>query len=85
MTLDVELIGFVAAVLTTIAFVPQVVRTWQMGGRELSWLMLALFGTGVSLWLAYGVLRQSWPLMLGNGLTLIQVVAMAAVKLTRRA
>lgn len=85
MTLDVEWIGFVAAVLTTVAFVPQVVRTWQMGGRELSWLMLAMFGTGVSLWLAYGIARQSWPLILGNGLTLIQVAAMATVKLTRRA
>jgi MtN3 and saliva related transmembrane protein len=82
---DVESIGFIAAVLTTIAFVPQVVRTWQMGGRELSWLMLGLFGTGVSLWLAYGILRQSWPLILGNGLTLIQVAALVTVKLTRRA
>ncbi len=85
MTLDVESVGFLAAVLTTIAFVPQVVRTWQMGGRELSWLMLALFGTGVSLWLAYGILRSSWPLILGNGLTLVQVAAMATVKMTRRA
>lgn len=78
--LDLEWIGFAAAALTTVAFVPQVVRTWQMGGRELSWLMLALFGTGVSLWLTYGIVRQSWPLIFGNGLTLIQVAAMAGVK-----
>ncbi|HWI19508.1 MAG TPA: PQ-loop domain-containing transporter [Vicinamibacterales bacterium] len=82
MTFDLEWIGFMAAVLTTVAFVPQVFRTWQMGGRELSWSMLALFGTGVSLWFAYGVVRQSWPLMIGNGLTLIQVAAMAGIKLT---
>lgn len=84
MTLDMEWIGFTAAVLTTVAFVPQVVRTWHMGGRELSWAMLALFGTGVSLWFAYGVLRQSWPLMIGNGLTLVQVAAMAMIKLRMR-
>lgn len=82
MTFDVEWIGFAAAVLTTVAFVPQVVRTWQLGGRELSWSMLGLFGTGVTLWLAYGILRESNPLIIANGLTLVQVVAMAAVKFT---
>jgi MtN3 and saliva related transmembrane protein len=81
-TFDVEWVGFAAATLTTVAFVPQVVRTWQMGGRELSWSMLGLFGTGVSLWLAYGLVRPSWPLIVANGLTLIQVAAMAAVKFT---
>lgn len=82
MAFDLEWIGFLAAVLTTVAFVPQVFRTWRMGGRELSWLMLGLFGTGVSLWFAYGVVRQSWPLVIGNGLTLLQVAAMALIKLT---
>lgn len=82
MAFDSEWIGFIAAVLTTVAFVPQVVRTWHMGGRELSWSMLGLFGTGVSLWLAYGIVRNSWPLIIGNGLTLIQVGAMTWIKLT---
>lgn len=76
----VEFIGFAAAFLTTIAFVPQVLRMWRLGGDELSWAMLALFATGVSLWLVYGVLRESFPLMVANGLTLVQVVAMAAIK-----
>jgi MtN3 and saliva related transmembrane protein len=80
MAFDVEWIGFAAAVLTTVAFVPQVVRTWQLGGRELSWSMLGLFGTGVLLWLVYGILQQSRPLIVANGLTLLQVAAMAAVK-----
>jgi len=83
MTFNIEWVGFFAAFLTTVAFVPQVVRSWHMGGRELSWSMLGLFGTGVSLWLAYGVIRESWPLIVGNALTL-QVVAMATIKLTRR-
>jgi MtN3 and saliva related transmembrane protein len=55
-TVDVELIGFAAGVLTTVAFAPQVLRTWRLGGFELSWTMLSLFATGVSLWL---VLRVS--------------------------
>ncbi len=83
-TSNVEWIGFAAAGLTTVAFVPQVLRTWQMGGRELSWAMLGLFGTGVSLWLAYGILQPSRPLIVANGLTLIQVAAMAAVKFSHQ-
>jgi MtN3 and saliva related transmembrane protein len=77
---DDELIGFAAGILTTIAFAPQVLRTWQLGGRELSWAMLSLFATGVSLWLVYGLQRGSMPLIAANGLTLVQVIAMAAIK-----
>lgn len=80
----VEAIGFWAAVLTTLAFVPQVVRTWRLGGRELSWMMLALFGTGVGLWFVYGYLRQSGPIMMANGLTGLQVIVIAAGKLRAR-
>jgi MtN3 and saliva related transmembrane protein len=79
-----ELIGLFAGILTTVAFAPQVVRTWRMGGHELSWLMLALFGTGVGLWFVYGWLIGSVPLLLANGLTGVQVVAMAAVKFRSR-
>jgi MtN3 and saliva related transmembrane protein len=81
---SVEAIGFWAAVLTTAAFVPQVVRTWRLGGRELSWVMLALFGTGVGLWFVYGYLRDSRPIMLANGLTGMQVIVIAAGKLRAR-
>ena len=77
----VEWIGLCAAVLTTVAFAPQVVRTWRLGGHELSWSMLVLFLAGVTLWFVYGWLRGSVPLMLANGLTGAQVLVMAGVKL----
>jgi MtN3 and saliva related transmembrane protein len=80
----IELIGFWAALLTTVAFAPQVIRTWRLGGHELSWSMLALFGTGLVLWLTYGYLRDSAPLMLANGLTLVQVLVIAGVKFRTR-
>lgn len=75
-----DAIGFLAGLLTTLAFAPQVARTWRFGGEELSWSMLTLFGTGVSLWLYYGVTSQAAPLVAANALTLIQVLAMAAIK-----
>lgn len=76
-----EAIGFWAAVLTTVAFTPQVVRTWRTGGQGLSWTMLALFGTGVGLWFVYGWLRMSAPIMLANGLTGAQVLVLLALKI----
>jgi MtN3 and saliva related transmembrane protein len=79
-----ETIGTVAAILTTAAFVPQAIRTLRVGGAGLSWMMLALFGTGVGLWFIYGLLRNSGPLMLANGLTGAQVLFILAVKIWRR-
>ena len=76
----VQLIGLVAGTLTTVAFAPQVIRTWRLGGHELSWLMLALFGAGVTLWFVYGWQMRSLPLMLANGFTGLQVLLMAGVK-----
>ena len=78
-----ELIGYCAGTLTTIAFLPQVIRTWRAGGHSLSGLMLALFGTGVSLWFVYGFLRNSRPIMLANGVTDLLVLVILVLKLRR--
>jgi MtN3 and saliva related transmembrane protein len=78
-----EAIGFWAGILTTVAFAPQVIRTWRTGGDQLSWTMLALFGVGVGLWFLYGLLRMSGPLMLANGLTGFQVLVLIGLKVWR--
>lgn len=79
-----EAVGFWAAVLTTVAFVPQMIRSSRSGSDGVSGTMLLLFGTGVALWFVYGLLRASEPLMLANGLTGLQVIVIAAVKLRDR-
>ncbi len=79
-----ETIGYCAGMLTTVAFLPQVIRTWRAGGHSLSGAMLALFGTGTSLWFIYGLLRMSRPIMFANGLTLLQVLVILGLKLRRR-
>lgn len=78
-----ELIGYCAGALTTVAFFPQLIRTWRSGGHALSGWMLALFGTGVSLWFIYGLMRNSRPIMLANGLTDLQVFIILVLKLRR--
>ncbi len=77
----VETSGLVAALLTTIAFLPQVVRTWRQGGEGLSYIMLALFLAGATLWLLYGIALGSLPIILGNCVTALQVLMMLALKL----
>lgn len=69
-----ELIGFAAAILTTGAFVPQVIAARHTGARDVSWVMLTLFGAGVALWLVYGLLLSSWPMIAANSLTEVQVL-----------
>ena len=69
-----------AAVLTTSAFAPQVIRTWRTGGEGLSWTTLTLFGVGVWLWFVYGLLRMSGPIMLANGVTGMEVLFLITLK-----
>lgn len=68
----IETIGYVAAALTTLSFAPQawlVFRTRNVSGVSLG--MYAAMVSGVALWLLYGVLIQSWPLVVANGVTLV--------------
>jgi MtN3 and saliva related transmembrane protein len=77
-----NLIGYPAAFLTTIAFVPQAWRSWRT--RDLSGIslpMYALFTLGVALWLAYGILLGSVPIMLGNGITLALASVVLVLKI----
>lgn len=77
----VELIGFSAALLTAIAFAPQViktVRTRQAG--DLSLLTLLVQNVGVALWFTYGIALESLPMILGNGVTLALMLVLLACK-----
>jgi 5'(3')-deoxyribonucleotidase/uncharacterized protein with PQ loop repeat len=63
----VTILGTAAAISSTIAFVPQITRTWKTGGRDLSYFMLSLYVTGVSLWLCSGLAIGATALSLANG------------------
>lgn len=74
--------GFLAAALTTIAFVPQVVRT--MRTREthaISLWMYLLFTVGVFLWLVYGSILALWPVIIANGVTFLLAFAVLVLKI----
>ncbi len=68
----VSALGFAAGILTTIAFVPQLVKARKSRStRDLSLPMFLIFTTGVLLWLLYGVVIRSLPVITANGATLV--------------
>ena len=67
----VQIVGFVAAVIGALAFLPQVLKTWRArSATDLSLGMLLASVTAATLWVAYGISIQSGPVVVGNGVTL---------------
>jgi MtN3 and saliva related transmembrane protein len=76
-----SLFGFVAGSLTTLSFVPQVIRTFRTKrADDLSFAMLLAFGGGVLLWLVHGIMVHSAPIIAANLITLILVLVIAWLK-----
>ena len=75
-------IGYLAGALTTVAFVPQLLKAWRSKSTEdISLLMFLTFCTGVVLWLIYGVMINSQPVIVANCVTLTLASAILALKL----
>ena len=67
----VNLIGSVAAICTTISFVPQLIRVYRLkSAHEISLIMFLVFSFGVFLWLLYGIYSGSKPVIASNAATL---------------
>jgi len=80
---SVTVIGLIAATLTTIAFLPQVIKTWKSrSAKDLSLGTFSIFTCGVIMWLIYGLLILDLPIILANGITLLLVGALVVFKLT---
>ena len=75
-------IGSAAATLTTTAFIPQAWRVWRTRHTtDISLGMYALFTLGVTLWLAYGIRLESWPIIIANSITLLLAGTVLVMKL----
>jgi len=76
-----SLLGFIAGILTTISFVPQVLHAWRSKScDDLSWGMLLTFSGGVVLWLVYGIRLRAMPIIVANAVTLALLLAIMALK-----
>ena len=78
----IVIVGYIAGALTTVSFVPQVVRAWKLKEtRDLSLGMLLLFTAGIVLWTVYGVWTNSVPIIAANAITLGLVLLLLGMKL----
>jgi len=81
----IDLFGFSAAFLTTIAFLPQLYKTWQTKSAEdVSLIMLILFITGLICWIIYGSKIHSTPIVVANVVTFIFNFSILILKISYR-
>ena len=77
----IQTIGFAAATLTALAFLPQVVKTWRTrSSGDLSMVMLSAQASGVALWIVYGVAIGSAPVIAANIVTWLLTVVLLLFK-----
>lgn len=77
-----EIIGLLAGCCTTGAFLPQVIHTWRTKStNDISLRMYLLLVTGISLWIAYGLLIDSLSIVVANSVTLVLASAVLVMKL----
>lgn len=78
----IDTLGYLAATLTTAAFLPQAWLTFR--SRDASGISLAMysvFTSGIAMWLAYGVLLRAWPIVIANAVTLLLAAGILTMKL----
>ncbi|MDP3257113.1 MAG: SemiSWEET transporter [Bosea sp. (in: a-proteobacteria)] len=79
---SIELLGFAAAALTSLCWLPQAWRTIRTRDtRAISLWTQSLFAAGTALWLTYGLHIGSWPVVAANALTLCLVLLILTMKL----
>ena len=74
-----DFLGYIAATITTIAFLPQIIKTAKSkSAKDVSMGMFVLFTTGVFLWIVYGILTSTYPVLIANAvifcLALTQII-----------
>ncbi|QIZ06686.1 SemiSWEET transporter [Priestia megaterium] len=78
----VPLFGYVAAILTTLSFLPQAIKTIKEKNTEgISLVMYSLFTSGVLMWLLYGLFVNDIPIIVANAVTLILAVTILTLKI----
>ena len=79
------IIGLIAGTLTTISFVPQLTKVWRSRStKDISLAMYVIISTGIALWLVYGIVIGSLPVILANAVTLVIAVMILVLKIRYR-
>jgi MtN3 and saliva related transmembrane protein len=78
----VDILGYSAGAVTTLTFLPQVVKTWKdKSAKDISLLMFIIAVTNEIMWIIYGALRDDWVIILTNSVILCLSLTMIYLKL----
>jgi MtN3 and saliva related transmembrane protein len=83
----VEILGYSAGAITTLTFLPQVIKTWKMkSARDVSLLMFIIAAVNEVMWIAYGALLNpvNWVIIITNAIVLAMSLTMIVLKLRYR-
>ena len=77
-----DILGYISATLTTIAFLPQIIKTVQTkSAKDVSMGMFVLFTIGVFLWIIYGILTKTYPVLIANAVIFCLALAQIILKI----
>ena len=80
--MNMEWLGYVAATLTTLAFVPQAIKILRSrDARSISLGMYVVFTVGIAFWFGYGLVLHSWPMIVSNAITFVLAGSIVLLKL----
>ena len=78
----IQILGMLAGTITSITFLPQVIKVWKSrSAKDLSLVMLLLLMTGVSLWLVYGIVIKDGAIIYTNSMVLLMTLILLFFKL----
>ena len=78
----IDVLGYISATLTTIAFLPQIIKTVQTkSAKDVSMGMFVLFTIGVFLWIIYGILTRTYPVLIANAVIFCLALSQIILKI----
>jgi MtN3 and saliva related transmembrane protein len=77
----INLLGLLAGTITSISFLPQLIKTWRSkSAKDVSLVMFLFLGIGITLWIVYGFLTNTVPIIAANVATLILIILIIGLK-----
>ena len=81
----VDILGYTAGAVTSLTFLPQVIKTWkEKTARDISLMMFVIAAVNETMWIVYGVLLDNWVIILTNAAVLAMSLIMIFFKLSYR-
>ncbi len=83
--MDTNILGLIAAVLTTSAYIPQTYKVIKTkSASDFSWMWLIFMTVGIFLWFIYGISIKNLPLMVANGISILSLITIGVVNYVYR-